>query len=243
MEAHRAKLMSLVKSFVYDLETEGRHIIPQPEKIGDFQHKMGRFFVNKTAPLLGELAMRIRKVLMHSVDNFSEDGAEFKDVKYIEESIGIINGKLQRKRNKQLTVLYAIGGIKVIENDVMSLINNSFTGMVTRKDLWKAAERTVSRKYADFFEVYYYDTLFQTYNAAQLSFARKYDYKKFLYAGDLVEDSRDFCVERAGHEFWREDGEEWNGLEWRGKIQGVDFFVQVGGYRCRHHIHWIKEEK
>lgn len=71
-------------------------------------------------------------------------------------------------------------------------------------------------------------------------FADKHSLQKFVYTGGLVERSRDFCIERDGLEFWRYQAEAWNDLDWAGKIEGVDFFVQVGGWNCRHYLEWLR---
>lgn len=238
----KKELLSMVRDFIYDLETEDRVIVLQRRKLAEFQARFESFTNNRTAPVLKHLGRKIRDALVLSVENFKEDGAEIDDVAYIEQALGIHNGKIYRQRNGKMTVLFSLGAMSVIENDILILINSSFTGMVTRTDLWGAAERSINRKFYDFFEVYAMGAIFQAYNAAQLSFARKYKYEKFIYAGDIIEESREFCVQRAGNEFWRKDGESWNEQEWRGKIPGVDFFIQVGGYNCLHHIEWIKEE-
>jgi len=65
---------------------------------------------------------------------------------------------------------------------------------------------------------------------------------KFRYAGNLVEKSRDFCIERAGNIYTIEQGKSWNSLDWAGKMVGVDFFIQIGGYFCRHHLEWINDK-
>ena len=225
---------------MYDLEHEGGTILRQEDAIAEYEEKMERFFSVKMTAFLILLAKMIREAVELSVKNFKEDGAKYADVKYIEETLGIKNGKIEKYHGKKMTVLFAIGSLWVLRNDVTFLTNNSFNGMVKRKDLWRAVEKSVNRKYYDFFETYAIGTIFQSYNASQLSFARKYDYEKFIYQGGIVEESRDFCIERAGLEFHRSQGLEWNEMDWKGKIPGVDFFIQCGGYNCLHHIEWIE---
>lgn len=242
IDNHKSSLEKVIRAFIFDLETEERAIVPQLEKTGEFQELMDKFFKNHSKPLLRGLAEKIRKALLLSVDNFEEDGAKLSDVTYIERSLGIYDGKIQKHKDGKMTVLFAIASLKVIENDILSLLSNAFTGMVTRTDLWKATSKTISRKHYDFFETYAMGSVFQSYNAAQLSFAREYGYNKFLYAGGIIEESRDFCVERAGRIFSRKEGEEWNDMDWKGKIAGVDFFIQAGGHNCLHLIEWTKED-
>ena len=239
----KERLLQRTQDFIYELDIKNRVMVRQGRKLADYRKEMESFFNEEMAVFLALLGGTIHAAIMKSVKNFEANGAEYEDVKYIEESLGIYDGEIKPFHNKKMTMLYALGTLLVIENDVVSLLNNSFTGMVTRRDLWGSVERSINRKFYDFFETYAVSSLYQSYNAAQVSFARKYDYDKFLYAGDVIEESREFCVARAGLEFHRSEGELWNGQHWRGKIEGVDFFIQVGGYNCRHHLEWIKTEK
>ena len=233
-------LQELHSEFILSLETSKGTVIQQ-NAAQEYQEIMDEFFRTRTTPYLVTLAMLINRALKISIDNFSEDGASYDDVKYIEESMGIKDGKIEKKVKGVESILFSIGALKVLENDVVTLVNSSYTGMVRLKDLNTAVQQTVSRKFYDFFEVYATGAVFNAYNASQLTFARKYKYKKFIYQGGIIEETRDFCLERDGLEFWDYQGREWNALEWRGKIPGVDFFIQCGGYNCRHHIEWIKE--
>lgn len=233
-------LQELHSEFIISLETKKGTVVQQ-NAVQQYQEIMDEFFRTRTTAYLITLATLINQALKISINNFSEDGASYDDVKYIEESLGIKDGKIEKRVKGVQSVLFSIGALKVIENDIVSLLNSSFTGMVKLKDLNTAVQNSVSRKFHDFFEVYATGAVFNVYNASQLAFARKYKYKKFIYAGGIVDETRDFCLERDGLEFWDYQGKEWNALEWRGKIPGVDFFIQCGGVNCRHHIEWIKE--
>lgn len=57
----------------------------------------------------------------------------------------------------------------------------------------------------------------------------------FLYYGDLIGDSRDFCRRHVGQKYSEEQLKEiWAG-SWTGK-SGSDPHLDVGGYNCRHHL-------
>lgn len=62
----------------------------------------------------------------------------------------------------------------------------------------------------------------------------------YVYRGGLVEDSRDFCIERNDKYFHREEVKAWGKLgNWDGKIPSTDektIFIYAGGYRCNHNI-------
>lgn len=208
------------------------------DKIPEYQELMDDFFKEEMTVFLAFLALKIKDVLKMAQEQFADDGAEY--LYKIEEALGIKADKVRKYNDGQLTVLYALGGLAVLENDIILLLHSAFNGQVSKKDLRTAVIRTASRKYHDFFDVYAVATVFQSYRTAQKIYADQFKYKKFLYAGGIIDESRDFCIERAGHEFFKEQGEEWNDMEWKGKIPGVDFFVQCGGYNCLHHLEWIK---
>lgn len=56
----------------------------------------------------------------------------------------------------------------------------------------------------------------------------------WLYYGDVIRDSREFCREHAGNSYTLEEIQQvWSG-DWKGKASGDPFIVR-GGYNCRHH--------
>lgn len=65
---------------------------------------------------------------------------------------------------------------------------------------------------------------------------------KWKYYGDVIRDSRPFCVEHAGQVFTEEEIQEtWAG-SWKGKSSGDPFIVR-GGYNCRHHWRPVFDEE
>ncbi|HRT83968.1 MAG TPA: hypothetical protein P5523_04955 [Bacteroidales bacterium] len=119
------------------------------------------------------------------------------------------------------------------------------------------------RKFKQFaFDIYQqYDA---TYNA---KLAEEFNMKYFVYQGDLVTDSRDFCAAHVGKVYTTKESEEWK--TWtpaRGQQEraypadyeikqkdiyaipsylgypGYDPIIDRGGYNCRHHLAYISEE-
>lgn len=239
IKKHREALEEMIDDYISDMDTEDAIIKGDAKEVLRLQGVMQDFFDRHTIPFLAFLALSIRKVLKVSQNNFN---GNFSDVAHLEKALGIKNGKIVRAIDGKVTVLYAIGEMKVLENDMVLFVNNALNGEVLRRDLKKNLHRIISRKYHDFVEIYAIGALMQTYNAAQYTFAKKGGYDKFVYEGGLIEESRDFCVERDGQEFWDYQGEEWDKIWWKGKIEGVPFFIQVGGYNCRHHLEWFKSD-
>jgi hypothetical protein len=61
---------------------------------------------------------------------------------------------------------------------------------------------------------------------------------KFVYAGGVVRNSRDFCINHTGNTYTSAEIQSiWSG-NWQGKRPGNPFQVR-GGYNCRHY--WIPE--
>jgi len=58
---------------------------------------------------------------------------------------------------------------------------------------------------------------------------------KYKYIGNLIGDSRPWCVSHVGKVFTREQITAWAGISWQGKKSGDPFIVR-GGWRCRHHF-------
>jgi hypothetical protein len=234
-------LLNHVDDFLDNLNTHEGRIVRDVKEISKFQTSMESFFNKHGVEYLAYMSTMIDKILLKSADNFKEDGAKVEDVAYIKELLGIKQGKIAKKRNGQYTVLYALASMMIIEYEIIQKIQQAFLSETKIKDFKAAIQASTSRKFHDFFEVNTVALLFNTYNAANYHFAKEYKYNKFRYEGGLIADSRDFCVERDGQEFWIYQGEEWNGYDWKGKIPGVDFFVQAGGYNCRHWIVYIKK--
>ncbi len=119
------------------------------------------------------------------------------------------------------------------------------------------------RKFKQFaFDVYQqYDA---TYN---MKLAEEFDMKYFVYEGELVKDSRDFCAAHQGKIFTIEEAQSWNtwtpargqqerafpeGWEIKQKdiyavpsylgYPGYDPIIDRGGYRCQHHLAFVSEE-
>jgi len=58
----------------------------------------------------------------------------------------------------------------------------------------------------------------------------------YFYSGSIIEDTRSYCVERAGKYFHKKEVEDVPS-QWAGMIPGTNsssIFINAGGYNCRH---------
>ena len=74
------------------------------------------------------------------------------------------------------------------------------------------------------------------------SYSKALDLDYAIYAGGEIKTTRDFCDERNGNVYTREEIAEWNNLEWQGKKKDHRIFIDCGGYNCRHDYDWISKQ-
>lgn len=110
-------------------------------------------------------------------------------------------------------------------SELTTLIEGIFTGHVDAR----------GRPMTMYANQYAFDTVMNTHNQINVRKAEQANLTHFLYMGDVIKDSRDFCIERAGHVFSREEIESWDEEDWKGKAGPA--MVYRGGYNCRHH--WV----
>jgi len=64
----------------------------------------------------------------------------------------------------------------------------------------------------------------------------------YLYYGDIIGDSRPFCVANRGRIFEEQEARNlWGSQGWKGKSRS-DPFVNRGGYNCRHHFQPVDKD-
>lgn len=181
-----------------------------------------------------------------AVDYFKSIGvkAKLSDVDYIKKAIGL-NGKNIIKGS----FLWNLGMMGELRQRFQSLVINAISSsqklsllIRNSKAIFKSTRKQKSAL-AKYYTKYAYMPINQTLNGASYKLAQQYGITKFRYAGNLVEKSRDFCIERAGNIYTIEQGKSWNNLDWAGKMVGVDFFIQCGGYACRHFLQYLSKNK
>ncbi len=237
--ALRDKLLKLLRAYVRDLDTKKGLIQGGEGDIYELQRRLDDFYKQHSRSHIGYVAVMIKRALRLAMDEM--DGEE-RVIEEIERKIGIDGDRVRRyAEGDKMTVLFTIGAMAAVRSDLMMLTSQAFNGEVMRKDYEKSLLARATRRFNDFYDVYITAAVSQSYNAAKIIYAKDKGYKKFLYVGGLVDESREFCVQRAGHEFTIEEAETWNDMWWKGKIEGVDFFIQIGGYNCGHYLEFVDQ--
>lgn len=66
------------------------------------------------------------------------------------------------------------------------------------------------------------------------------DFEWYLYTGGLLEDSREFCIDRNNKYFHYKEIEKWGNIsQWQGRMPNTDpqtIFINAGGFNCKHSL-------
>lgn len=99
----------------------------------------------------------------------------------------------------------------------------------------------VGRPLTTYAGTYAHDSLMSFYATVHKKKAEDAGLNHYLYYGNVIRDSRPFCIIRAGKVYSKDEIEAWNEMIWKGKAPG-DVFIRRGGFRCRHHFHAVRPE-
>ena len=138
-------------------------------------------------------------------------------------------------------------------NAIQEVLKSFISGVGTTPELQKTLRAFIKGSAAQkpFLERY----IKQTTSDAVMVFNREYinaisedlNIKHYLYAGIIVQDSRDFCIARAGRAFTRKQVEDWASLgKWQGRMPNTTkttIFSFCGGYNCQHELYPISAEQ
>ena len=185
--------------------------------------------------------------------------------------IGVEEGLIENMYDKIYGLLSKQIGVTVKDGAVTGFIKNSYLDKVAntepvRETLKNYVLQSVSgrQNYRDFMKgmtelvtgredefdgrllrylrQYTYDLYSQSERIISLAYADNLGLNWAIYQGSLIETSRPFCEQYAGTLISREQMEEFDQMDWQGKIPGVPFTIACGGYQCRHSLGWITEE-
>lgn len=116
-------------------------------------------------------------------------------------------------------------------DDVVTAVQSALTGTnragaVGRNLLAEA--RTLAR-----------DSIMQYHQEVNNLINDEIEIKHFLYVGDIMATTRDFCRRRVGRVYTRDQIDSWT-FKWAGKSGPA--YTHRGGYNCRHHWQGVRPE-
>jgi hypothetical protein len=136
---------------------------------------------------------------------------------------------------------------------IQEVLKDNIAGIGTRSELNKTLRKFIEGTDTEkaFLERYIKQTTndsVMTFNAEYIqTIAEDLDVEYYLYQGTLIQDSRPFCVARAGRFFTKEEVQKWPNLKgWQGRMAGTNsttIFSYRGGYNCRHQLWPVAKEQ
>ena len=91
------------------------------------------------------------------------------------------------------------------------------------------------------YQTFAYDTYQQTDRVIHKQVSEKLGLRKYLYIGGEMATTRPFCHSRTGKVFTSDEIKSWANLNFQGKSNPYDPFINCGGYNCRHHLRAVTD--
>lgn len=162
---------------------------------------------------------------------------------YIHEAIGI-NPEGEIIKNSYLDKLGNLDDVKLqLKQYVQASIANRKPYGEYLKGMREIVVGTDQREgiLNKYYRQYAFDSFNQTDAAVNLHYANSLDMTWFIYAGTLIDTSREFCRKRAGKVFSVQETKTWKNdptLVYSAK-DSYNPLINRGGYNCRHRIRYI----
>ncbi len=150
------------------------------------------------------------------------------------------------------SVLWEVSTAAQVRNDVKTVVLRSIRSGATLREFTDALRGYVTGtpqatgRLRTFYRTYAYDLFNQVQEAKNEQFRRGLNLQWFLYVGDVIRDSREFCRKKANRIFAVAEADtEWpKDPDLIGKGSGVPYTPRIdrGRWNCRHRIRYITEE-
>lgn len=150
------------------------------------------------------------------------------------------------------SILYDVSTVSQVRQDVKNVVLQAIQRGQTLREFSVALKNyVVSTPDADgrlkrYWRTYAYDLFNQATEIKNEQFRRGLDLRWFIYVGDVIKDSREFCRKKAGKVFAVVEADtEWpKDPDLIGKKTGIPYVPRIdrGRWNCRHRIRYITEE-
>ncbi len=175
-------------------------------------------------------------------DSIASDNATLRAAIGIDQNGNVIPG----------TVLYDVSQAAQVRQDVKNVVLNAIKQEQTLGAFQATLRNFVvstpaaTGRLTRYWRTYAYDVFNQAAEIKNEQFRRGLDLEWFIYVGDVIKDSREFCRKKAGRVFAVEEADaEWpKDPDLIGKTSGIPYTPRIdrGRWNCRHRIRYITEE-
>lgn len=144
--------------------------------------------------------------------------------------------------NSQILQDGFVAQVRVPLNDILNQNINSggsFSGMLEQVRSFVKGDEKIDGRLMSYSRGVLRDALFQYSRTYQHSVTADLNLEWYSYSGGLIDDSRPFCIARAGKFFHDEEIKQWASQEWQGKNRYTtesSIFWLCGGYNCVHQL-------
>lgn len=150
------------------------------------------------------------------------------------------------------SILYDVSTVGQVRQDVKNVILQAIRQGQTLREFSTAlrdyvvSSQSANGRLKSYWRTYAYDLFNQAAEVKNEQFRQGLDLRWFIYVGDVIKDSRAFCVKKAGKIFAVVEADtEWpKDPDLIGKGSGVPYVPRIdrGRWNCRHRIRYIAEE-
>lgn len=193
--------------------------------------------VNKLSGVMDQLTNELDTYFLETFGNRWTPNANFADQNKANALLNIraafsesgLSGAVNRSISSQVNQYITTGGEFAV---MLEQLRQSILGYATRKGAFISQQGFHTRTYLN-------DAL-RGYNRSFMQYAaRNVKATNYFYSGGTVEDTRQFCMDRKGKTWTKEQVQSWASLEWQGKNPATTkdtIFTYVGGFNCRHEL-------
>lgn len=198
-------------------------------------------FNEKATPILKNIKDFIVKSIKTIIIKGAEDMAE-----YSPEAVA---------SGREIAELMARQAVKTITANLtlektFAEIKGNIIGMMSRpggialKDLRKTLESKIIEKgiTRTQFLSWTMNVFMQYQRAGSNDVRKKLKLKYAIYQGGIMNNTRDFCLERNGKVYSEKEIETWTDVDFPEKWDPYNPFTDCGCYNCRHRLDWISDE-
>lgn len=248
--ASASLLNSLISNFVDQLNTEKGVILndTQNRNLVSIIDKLYREFNEKeNLRLIAGMAGNISEINALNSEHFKQMYA--KPIEPVQKTVeGIVNNRFGIKtdgtlyRDGYMMGLLNDSTIRMSIKDFANKAINTSTGWNDfRNKLGEYIQGNEDKLgiFKRFYRNYAYDVYSQVDRLNGFQYAERLQLNYAIYEGGLIETSRQFCKDRNGKVFSREEIMKWDLLE--AKPPNYDPITDLGGYGCRHYLTWISD--
>lgn len=115
----------------------------------------------------------------------------------------------------------------------------SFTGLLDQVKTYIKGQPGLDGRLLSYSKQITRDSLFAYSRSFQKSISSDLGLEWYAYSGGLMDKSRPFCIEHAGHYYPQKQVESWASEDWMGKNPATtesSIFIYVGGFSCGHSL-------